>query len=88
MIFQIQIHLIGPPQPSNVNSIPWYRQSPTILNAKLKQLNKSTSNPYISPFLMEDFDFDDIPLYLVALTYDACLDDSIDMAKKWKGLNL
>jgi hypothetical protein len=37
---------------------------------------------------MEDLDFDDIPLYLVALTYDACLDDSIGMAKKWKGFNL
>jgi len=35
-----------------------------------------------------EFDFDDIPLYLVGLTYDACLDDSVEMAKKWKGIGI
>lgn len=52
----------------------------------MKRLNESTSNPYISPLNGPEFDFDDVPLYLVALNYDACLDDSIMLAKKWKGL--
>lgn len=52
----------------------------------MKRLNQTNSNPYISPLNGPEFDFDDIPLYLVALNYDACLDDSIMLAKKWKGL--
>jgi hypothetical protein len=65
--------------------IPWYRQNAIDLTEKLKHLNTSLSNPYVSPLCGEEFNFSDIPLYLIALTYDACLDDSIEMAKKWKG---
>lgn len=65
---------------------PWYRVDESSLKEEMKRLNETNSNPYISPLNGPEFDFDDIPLYLVALNYDACLDDSIMLAKKWKGL--
>ncbi|CAG2113848.1 unnamed protein product [Medioppia subpectinata] len=63
---------------------PWYRRPEPALGVKLESLNAVVNNPYISPLLSAP-DFHDIPLYLVALVYDACLDDSVQMAKKWKG---
>jgi len=50
----------------------------------MQQLNEMASNPYVSP-LMADFDIDDVSLFLVGLTYDACLDDTITLARNWKG---
>ncbi|CAG2163652.1 unnamed protein product [Oppiella nova] len=64
---------------------PWYRCPETPLAAKLLSLNAATNNAYVSPLMAANLDFHDIPLYLVALVYDACLDDSIQMAKKWNG---
>lgn len=50
-------------------------------------MNTFLSNPFISSLLVKHIDFNHIPLYLYPLTYDAFLDDSIEMAKKWqKGL--
>jgi hypothetical protein len=66
---------------------PWYRCPETPLAAKLLSLNAATNNAYVSPLMAANLDFHDIPLYLVALVYDACLDDSIQMAKKWKGMS-
>ncbi len=50
----------------------WYRQNAIVLTEKLKQLNTFTHNPYLTPLCTEVFNFSDIPLYLIALTYDAC----------------
>ena len=61
---------------------PWYRKQD--LEKRLINLNEVTNNGFISPLVCEDLP-EDIPLYLIGLHYDACLDDSIQMAKKWKG---
>ncbi|XP_054154037.1 hormone-sensitive lipase-like [Oppia nitens] len=77
-------HVRGPDNVATSSPRPWYRQPrPQVLN-KLTRLNAATENPFVSPLLAEP-DFTDVALYLVALAYDACLDDSVQMAKKWKG---
>lgn len=69
---------------TNYRLVPWYKK-PDSVKQSLYNLNKFVSNPFISPLLSKDIDFDEVPLYLYPLTYDAFLDDSIEMAKKWKG---
>ncbi|KAF7491038.1 Hormone-sensitive lipase [Sarcoptes scabiei] len=50
----------------------------------LEQMNMFLENPFISPLMLEKIEFNHIPLYLYPLTFDAFLDDSIEMAKKWR----
>lgn len=69
---------------TNYRLVPWYKK-PDSVKQSLYNLNKFVSNPFISPLLSKDINFDEVPLYLYPLTYDAFLDDSIEMAKKWKG---
>lgn len=67
-------------------SMPWYKNK-TILKRCLYNLNKFVSNPFISPLLASEQmleQLEQMPLYLYPLLYDAFLDDSIEMAKKWK----
>lgn len=67
--------------------MPWYKNK-TILKRCLYNLNKFVSNPFISPLLASEQmleQLEQMPLYLYPLLYDAFLDDSIEMAKKWKG---
>lgn len=67
---------------------PWFRKKEN-LKQTLEKMNKILSSPFISPLLLETIDFNHIPLYLYPLTYDSFLDDSIEMAKRWKkGLNM
>ena len=63
----------------------WYRTSELL--SRLESLNSLAQNPFISPLKVVESPTD-VALYLVCLHYDACLDDSIEMAKKWKGLQL
>lgn len=65
---------------------PWYSDE-VLAKPMLRNLNKFTTNPFVSPLLASKGDLDDIdiPLYLYPVTYDSFLDDSIEMAKLWKG---
>lgn len=65
--------------------VPWYNQTDTVKQS-LYNLNTFALNPFISPLLAKNLEnLKQIPLYLYPLTYDPFLDDSIEMAKKWKG---
>lgn len=67
----------------------WYKLPVDELILKLDLLNSNAHNRYVSPLLVGDDewqDFGDIPLYAVALHFDACLDDMITLAKRWKGI--
>ena len=63
---------------------PWYRRTGNLKKC-LARMNAFVQNPFISPLLAESVkDFNHIPLYLYPLTFDAFLDDSIEMAKRWQ----
>lgn len=64
-------------------SKPWFRQNENLRHC-LEQMNMFLENPFISPLMLEKIEFNHIPLYLYPLTFDAFLDDSIEMAKKWR----
>ena len=79
-IHSLKERLVGEPE-SPLR--PWYRHSDN-LEEKLRVVNHVTGNPFISPLLSTSLP-PDIPLYLIGLHFDACLDDSIQMAKYWRG---
>nr|XP_046917871.1 hormone-sensitive lipase-like [Dermatophagoides farinae] len=63
---------------------PWYRRTGNLKKC-LDKMNTFVQNPFVSPLLAESVkDFNHIPLYLYPLTFDAFLDDSIEMAKRWQ----
>lgn len=68
------------------NQKPWYKENESQLKKKIELINHKCTLPYISPLLYSNFmSLADVSLYLIAATYDVCLDDSIVMAKKWTG---
>lgn len=65
---------------------PWFLKPKPYLYKRMEAIEEVTSNPYVSPIFYEDFDsLKDVSLGLIALHFDPFLDDSISMAKKWKG---
>lgn len=61
---------------------PFYR-TPEAANI-LEQLNSTAQEPYISPIFYNHFeDLSGIKLFLIASEFDALLDDSVALAKKW-----
>lgn len=65
---------------------PWFLKPKPYLYKRMDLIEEVTSNPYVSPIFYDDFDsLKDVSLGLIALHFDPFLDDSISMAKKWKG---
>lgn len=65
---------------------PWFLKPKPYLYKRMELIEEVTTNPYVSPIFYDDFDsLDDVSLGLIALHFDPFLDDSISMAKKWKG---
>ncbi|KAI1294244.1 Hormone-sensitive lipase [Halotydeus destructor] len=66
--------------------VPWYAQGKQRILAKAKSSQQLIEHPYLSPMYYEDFEsMRDIQLTLVALNMDPTLDQSIEMARRWRG---
>lgn len=65
---------------------PWYRRPD--LPEQLRVLNALAANPLVSPVHADArllCECACVRLYLLALHFDACLDDSVRMAARWRG---
>lgn len=66
---------------------PWFRRKNLDLAKCIERMNEFASSPYLSPLLTEQKQLDQfthVPLYLYPSNFDPFLDDSIEMAKKWR----
>jgi acetyl esterase/lipase len=71
---------------SDCNSKPWFHQNPSKKEAIVKHLNKYRTNPYIIPLCYQGFEtLEDVGLHLFHPMYCPFLDQSVELAKKWKG---
>lgn len=65
----------------------WYSDHGTNFKSGIQIINKKSIHPYISPINYNDFEsLDDVQLTLLVGEFDPLLDDSVVLAKKWKGL--
>jgi acetyl esterase/lipase len=65
---------------------PWYLSQKCDLYAHLEEIENVSVNPYVSPLFYPDMEsLSNTSLHLIALHFDPFLDDSVSMAKKWKG---
>lgn len=64
----------------------WYACSKSEALNRIIAFGDLVKHPYLSQLMYTNFDgLADVPCHLIALVNDPLLDDSIDMANKWKG---
>lgn len=69
------------------DSVPWYKAAePADIAKYMVEEMKLTRHPYISPLLYQDmYSLRDVKMYLIACDNDPILDQSVIMARKWRG---
>lgn len=74
------------PEEASSDSHVWYEKANPNFDSCIKQMLKFNRNPFISPLNYQHLhDFKDINLFVQIGEYDILLDDSINIAKAWKG---
>lgn len=70
----------------STDPLPWTKCDRNEFKRKINTFCKSIDSPYLSPLLYKNYDsLTDVPLYLLSGEFCPLLDDSITMAKIWKG---
>lgn len=65
----------------------WFRESFENVRSILGKALKFNSNPFVSPLCYKHIDeINDIPMLIIVGEWDVLLDESIKLAKNWKGL--
>lgn len=64
----------------------WFDCPEDEFKEKVEFLTKKVTSPYLTSLFYDKFDqLTDVPLHLISAEYCTFLDDSITMAKLWKG---